>query len=85
MHEQTFPTYKHHSTVKCFISIAPQGVVTYISKAWGGRTSDKYITENSGIFNNLQPGDVILVDRDSCIEESVTIYYAEVNIPSLFH
>ena len=79
---QTFSNYKHHNTVKFLIGIAPQGVITYISKAWGGRASDKYITENSGILDNLQPGDVILADRGFNIEESVALYYAEVKIPA---
>jgi len=79
---QTFSDYKHHNTVKFLIGIAPQGVITYISKAWGGRASDKYITENSGILDNLQPGDIILADRGFNIEESVALYYAEVKIPA---
>jgi len=79
---QTFSNYKHHNTVKFLIGIAPQGVITYISKAWGGRASDKYITENSGILDNLQPGDIILADRGFNIEESVALYYAEVKIPA---
>ena len=74
---QTFSTYKHHNTVKFLIDIAPHGVITYISKAWGGRTSDKYITENSEILDNLQPGDVILADRGFSIEESIALYYAK--------
>nr|XP_012561117.2 uncharacterized protein LOC105846680 [Hydra vulgaris] len=37
---QTFSSYKHHNTVKFLIGIAPQGVVSFISKSWGGRVSD---------------------------------------------
>ena len=37
---QTFSSYKHHNTVKFLIGITLQGVISYISKAWGGRTSD---------------------------------------------
>ncbi|VEN62797.1 unnamed protein product [Callosobruchus maculatus] len=36
--------YKHHHTVKFLIGITPQGSVSYISKAWGGRTSDKWLS-----------------------------------------
>lgn len=34
---QTWSNYKHHHTVKFLVGIAPQGYVSYISSAWGGR------------------------------------------------
>lgn len=40
---QTFSSYKHHNTIKYLIGITPQGVVSFISKGWGGRTGDKYV------------------------------------------
>ena len=51
----TWPSYKHHNTVKILLGIAPQGVVSYASNAWGGRTSDKFLTEQCGILNLLLP------------------------------
>ena len=47
---QTYSSYKHHNTVKYLIGITPQGTVSFISEAWGGQTSDKYITEHSNIM-----------------------------------
>ena len=67
---------------KVLIGISPQGVITFISKAWGGRTSDKYLTENSKFLNNLLPGDVVLADRGFDIAESVGFYCAKVKIPA---
>ena len=32
----TWSNYKHHNTVKFLIGITPQGVISFISKAWGG-------------------------------------------------
>ena len=78
----TWSQYKHHNTIKFLIGISPQGVITFISKAWGGRTSDKYLTENSKFLNNLLPGDVVLADRGFDIAESVGFYCAEVKIPA---
>uniref|UniRef100_A0A6P7HFU4 Uncharacterized protein LOC114348180 n=1 Tax=Diabrotica virgifera virgifera TaxID=50390 RepID=A0A6P7HFU4_DIAVI len=43
--QQTWSNYKHHNTVKFLIGITPQGCISYISKAWGGRASDKQIVE----------------------------------------
>ena len=78
----TFSNYKHHQTIKYLIGIAPQGVVTFISEGWGGRTSDKHLTEKSGVLNNLLPGDIVMVDRGFNIEETVRFYQAELAIPS---
>ena len=39
---KTYSSYKNHNTVKLLISITPQGTVSFISKAWGGRASDKH-------------------------------------------
>ena len=33
----TWSNYKHHNTVKFLIRITPQGVISFISKAWGAR------------------------------------------------
>ncbi|CAH3164799.1 unnamed protein product, partial [Pocillopora meandrina] len=60
---QTFSSYKHHNTVKYLIGIIPQGTVSFISEGWGGRVSDKHLTENSGLLDHLTPGDVIVADR----------------------
>ena len=47
---QTYSNYKHHNTVKFLIGIAPQGVITFVFKVWGGQVSDKHITEQCGIY-----------------------------------
>ena len=78
---QTYSHYKHHNTVKFLIGISPQGVISYISKGWGGRVSDKYLTENCGLLNCILPGDQILADRGFNVQESVGFYCAEIKIP----
>jgi len=64
----TWSNYKHKNTVKIFL---PQGIVGFISETWGGRVSDKYLTEHCGILRKLLPGDVVLADRGFDIAESV--------------
>ena len=68
--------------MKCLIGITPQGNVSYLSKGWGGRTSDKYITEHCNILSKLNPGDIVLADRSFDIADSVAIMGAELKIPA---
>ncbi len=79
---QTFSSYKHHNTVKVLIGISPQGSICFVSKAWGGRTSDKYLTERCGLLDNLKPGDLVMADRGFAISESVGLYQAKLVIPA---
>ena len=39
---QTFGPYKHHNTIKVLIGITPQGRISFVFEAWGGRTSEKF-------------------------------------------
>ena len=79
---QTYSSYKHHNTVKCLIGVTPQGTVSYTSDGWGGRTSDKYITEHCSFFQNLVPGDAVLADRGFDIAGSVGSYCSNLRIPA---
>lgn len=79
---KTFSNYKHHNTVKVLIGITPQATISFVSKAWGGRTSDKFLTENCGILDKLLPGDLVLADRGFTIQESLMFKQAQLAIPA---
>ena len=79
---QAFSSYKHHNTVKVLIAITPQGSICFTSKAWGGRTSDKYLTDKCGLLNDLKPGDLVMADRGFTSRESVALYQAQLAIPA---
>lgn len=78
----TWSTYKHYNTAKYLISVTPQGTISFLSKAYGGRVSDKFITENSGYLSKISPGDVVLADRGFNVEESIAYMGGTLNIPS---
>lgn len=78
----TYSNYKSHNTAKYLISITPQGFINFISLGWGGRTSDRHITENCGYLNQLRPGDMILADRGFNIADVVALSQATLHIPS---
>ncbi|XP_065301438.1 uncharacterized protein [Dermacentor albipictus] len=58
-----FSHYKGCYTLKFLIGILPNGAVTFVSKAYGGRASDTHITLESGFLNRIEPGDVVLADK----------------------
>ena len=78
---QTYSNYKHHNTVKFLIATTPQGVISFVSKGWGGRASDKHLTENYGLLSNLQPGDQVLADQGFTVQDSVGLYCAKIKVP----
>lgn len=78
----TYSSYKSHNTVKFLIGITPQGYVSFVSKGYGGRSSDKFIVEDSNFLENLDFGDIVLADRGFTVHESVSLRNAELRIPS---
>lgn len=78
----TWSSYKSHNTVKILIGITPVGSISFISQGYGGRISDKQITEECGILENLQPNDLILADRGFLIHDSVGLRLATVKMPA---
>lgn len=50
---QTFSSYKSHNTIKILIGITPQGSVCFVSEAWAGRTSDKFLMRIADFLTTL--------------------------------
>ena len=53
-----------------------------MSDAWGGRTSDKFLTENCNFLDKLLPGDMVMAARGFTIAESVGLRQAKLRIPA---
>ena len=63
--QATFSTYKNRNTVKALIGCTPSGLVSYISPAYGGCTSDRQIVERSNLPFRCDSGDSIMADKAS--------------------
>ena len=57
-------------------------MISFLSKCWGGRATDRCITQNSGFLRLIDHGDVILADRGFDISDDLTIYGARLEIPA---
>lgn len=58
-----YSRYKSAYTIKCLVSITPNGAISFLSKCYGGRSSDTFITNDSGFLSKLEPGDQVLADK----------------------
>ena len=77
----TWSNYKHHNTLKFLVACSPCGAVTFVSRAFGGRASDKVITKKSGFLDMLEHGSVVLADRGFLIGEELAACGAALVIP----
>ena len=78
----TYSNYKSTNTVKYLVSITPAGSVSFVSKAFGGKASDKVITIESGFLNLLHHGDQVMADRGFLIREELASCGAELIMPA---
>ena len=78
---QRYSNYKKHNTVLFLIGFTPCGAISYLSKCWGGRATDKCITMNSDFLSLLEYGDVVLADRGFEVADNIAIHGATLIIP----
>ena len=50
----TYSSYKKHNTIKVLLAVAHTGAITFISHAYGGRISDKELTQRCGLLNLIK-------------------------------
>ena len=65
----TWSSYKHHTTMKCLITISPTGGACFISDLFEGSIDDDKNFKESCILEYIQPGYSLLVDRGFTIQE----------------
>ena len=71
---KTWSDYKHHNTIKFLIGIAPNGFITFLSSCYGDRSSDKFITNDSGFYD--------LLERDDEVMAELLLRFCNLSVPS---
>lgn len=84
LHTKTkkYSRYKRGHLMKYLIGITTQRTVSFVSKGWGGRVTNKHIAENSGFLHKLSPGDVVWANQTFDIKESVALMGATLENPA---
>ncbi|XP_056096639.1 uncharacterized protein LOC130100300 [Rhinichthys klamathensis goyatoka] len=81
----TFSHYKGTNTAKYLVAVSPHGLIMFISEAYAGKSSDKFITINSGFLEALRPGDEVMADRGFTIRDVLHERKVKLNIPAFTH
>ena len=82
--QSTFSTYKNRNTLKVLVGSTPGGLISYVSPAFGGSTSDRQIIERSNIPSMCDPGDSIMADKGFNVQDIFAPYDVAINIPAFF-
>ena len=78
--KETYSSYRGMNSFKALVGVAPNAVITFISKLFPGSVSDKVIVKESGLLDILEPGDMSLADKGFLIQDIVP-NGVTVNIP----
>jgi len=82
-HQQaTFSTYKNKNTAKVLVGATPSGLISYLSPAYGGSTSDRQIVERSRFKEKCERGDSIMADRGFNVQDIFAPRGIAINIPA---
>ena len=73
--------YKHHYTYKVLVAITLNGAISYVSPAFGGRTTNVHIVRDSGFLDLVEPYDEVMADRGLNIREELMMRMATLCIP----
>ena len=77
----TWSHYKHHNTIQFLVGISPSQFIIFLSSCYGGRASDRFITEDSGFYDLLERDDVITADRGFQIQEDLLLHFCNLQAP----
>lgn len=82
--QATFSTYKNCNTVKVLVGSSPGGLISYVSNAYAGSTSDRAIAERSDLPNMCDSGDSVMADKGFNVQDLFIANNVTINIPTFF-
>ena len=59
------------------------GMVSYVSYANGGCTSDRQIVERSDLSKSCDPGDIVIANKGFKVQDLFALYDITVNHPTI--
>lgn len=80
--QSTFSTYKNCNTLKVLVGGSPSGLISYVSEAYGGSTSDRQIVERSTLLDLCERNDSVMADRGFNVQDIFAPKGVAVNIPA---
>lgn len=66
---QTYSTYKSRNTLKILIFCTKSGSISYISPAYAGSSTDRFITEDTNVASKFHPGFMVLLDKGFNVQD----------------
>lgn len=67
----SYSHYKGTNTVKFLIAVSPAGIITYISKGFTVKATDKYIFNEEHLIDLFERNDAIMTDKGFLIENEL--------------
>ena len=80
----TFSSYKNRNAVKVLVGSTPGGLISYLSPAYGGATSDRQVVERSRLPEMCDASDSVMADKGFNVQDLFAARDIHVNIPTFF-
>lgn len=76
----TWSDYKHHNTLKVLDCVAPNSLIQFISKAYGGSASEKQIIKECCFLDQVPTYGHIMYDKGFNLTEECTSRFITVSV-----
>ena len=82
--QASWSTYKNKNTMKVLVGCTPGGLISFVSDAYCGSTSDRQIVERSSLPKMCDPKDDIMADKGFNVQDIFMSSQVTINIPTFF-
>lgn len=70
LNSELFSSYKNHTTLKALVGITPGGALSFVSRLYTGRISDREIVLCSGFLDQtFDNGDSVMADKGFTVQD----------------